>query len=137
MGEQSKMTNERKALWTLAWPVMMTTGASMSLGVIDMMMVGRLGITAIASLSVSVTWMYAVGVFGRNISGGVEPLVSQASGDKQTEIRGELFQHLLRLMCVVLIPQVLLYLNAENGLLLFENVIIGTDTTNTFYSEFY
>jgi len=113
------MKDEPKALWTLAWPVMMTTGASMSLGVIDMIMVGRLGVTAIASLSVSVTWMYAVGVFGRNISGGVEPLVSQAAGDKQTEIRGELFQHLLRLMCIVLIPQVLLYLNAENGLLLF------------------
>jgi len=25
----------------------------------------------------------------------------------------------------------------QNGLLLFENVIIGTDTSNTFYSEFY
>ena len=25
----------------------------------------------------------------------------------------------------------------QNGLLLFENVIIGTDTANTFYSEFY
>ena len=25
----------------------------------------------------------------------------------------------------------------QNGLLLFENVIIGTDTANTFYSDFY
>ena len=25
----------------------------------------------------------------------------------------------------------------QNGLLLFENIIIGTDTTNTFYSEYY
>ena len=25
----------------------------------------------------------------------------------------------------------------QNGLLLFENVIIGTDTTNTFYSQYY
>ena len=116
---ESNMKNERQALWALAWPVMMTTGASMSLGMIDMIMVGRLGITSIASLSVSVTWMYAVGVFGRNISGGVEPLVSQAAGEKQTEIRGELFQHLLRLMCIALVPQVILYLSAEKGLLLF------------------
>ena len=94
------MKKERQALWTLAWPVMMTTGASMSLGMVDMIMVGHFGATAIASLSVSVTWMYAVGVFGRNISGGVEPLVSQAAGDKQTEIRGELFQHLLQLVWV-------------------------------------
>lgn len=113
------MKKERQALWTLAWPVMMTTGASMSLGMVDMIMVGHFGATAIASLSVSVTWMYAVGVFGRNVSGGVEPLVSQASGEKQNEIRAELFQHLLLLMGIVLIPQLLLYLSAEQGLLLF------------------
>ena len=66
----------------------MTNGAMMSLGVVDMIMVGRLGPTAIASLSVSVTWMFAIGVFGRNIPASVEPLVSQAQGEKQTEIRG-------------------------------------------------
>ena len=113
------MKKERQALWTLAWPVMMTTGASMSLGMVDMIMVGHFGATAIASLSVSVTWMYAVGVFGRNVSGGVEPLVSQASGEKKNEIRAELFQHLLLLMGIVLLPQLILYLSAEQGLLLF------------------
>lgn len=113
------MNPERRALWTLAIPVIMTNGAMMSLGVVDMIMVGRLGPTAIASLSVSVTWMFAIGVFGRNIPAGVEPLVSQAAGEKQTEIRAELFQHLLRLMVIVLIPQVLLYANSESGLLFF------------------
>ena len=91
----------------------------MSLGVVDMIMVGRMGSTAIASLSVSVTWMFAIGVFGRNIPAGVEPLVSQAAGEKQTEIRAELFLHLLRLMVIVLIPQTFFYLNAESSLLLF------------------
>ena len=113
------MNVERRALWTLAWPVILTNGAMMSLGVVDMIMVGRLGPTAIASLSVSVTWMYAIGVFGRNIPAGAEPLVSQAAGEKQTEIRGELFQHLVRLMLIVAIPQIVLYMNAESGLLLF------------------
>ena len=113
------MNAERRALWTLAIPVIMTNGAMMSLGVVDMIMVGRLGPTAIASLSVSVTWMFAIGVFGRNIPAGVEPLVSQAAGEKQIEIRAELFQHLLRLMVIVLIPQVFFYLNAESSLLLF------------------
>ena len=112
------MNSERSLLWTLAWPVMMTTGASMSLGVVDMIMVGRLGATAIASLSVSVTWMFAVGVFGRNISGGVEPLVSQAAGDNQKRIRAGLYQHLLYIMLIALIPQLLLYSFAEEGLLL-------------------
>ena len=113
------MNSERRALWTLAVPVIMTNGAMMSLGVVDMIMVGRLGPTAIASLSVSVTWMFAIGVFGRNIPAGVEPLVSQAAGEKQTEIRAELFQHLLRLMVIVLIPQAFFYLNAESSLLVF------------------
>ena len=113
------MNLERRALWTLAVPVILTNGAMMSLGVVDMIMVGRLGPTAIASLSVSVTWLFAIGVFGRNIPAGVEPLVSQATGDKQTEIRAELFQHLVRLMFIVAVPQILLYMNAERGLLLF------------------
>ena len=112
------MKTERALLWQLAWPVMMTTGASMSLGVVDMLMVGRLGTTAIASLSVSVTWMFAVGVFGRNISGGVEPLVSQAVGEEQDTIRAGLYQHLLYMMLIVLVPQVFLYSFAEQGLLL-------------------
>ncbi len=114
-----RMNAERRALWTLAWPVILTNGAMMSLGVVDMIMVGRLGPTAIASLSVSVTWMYATAVFGRNIPAGVEPLVSQVAGEKQTETRARLFQHLLRVMVLALIPQVCLYLSAERGLLLF------------------
>ena len=107
-----------KELWSLAWPVMLTTGASMSLGTIDMIMVGHLGATSIAALSVSVTWMYAAGVFGRNISAGIEPLVSQASGKEQFKIRAELYQHMLRLLVIVLIPQMFLYFFAEQGLLL-------------------
>ena len=63
------MNTERRALWTLAIPVIMTNGAMRSLGGVDMSMVGRLGPTAIASLSVSVTWMFAIGVFG--LSGSV------------------------------------------------------------------
>ena len=113
------MNAERRALWTLAWPVILTNGAMMSLGVVDMIMVGRLGPTAIASLSVSVTWLFAVGVFGRNLPAGAEPLVSQASGENQMQIRAELFQHLIRLMLIVAVPQTLLYMNAERGLLLF------------------
>ena len=94
------MQSESKEILTLAWPVMLTTGASMGLGVVDMLMVGGLGATALASLSVSVTWLYAVGVFGRHISGGVEPLVSQATGEKQQETRTRLFQHLFCILCL-------------------------------------
>ena len=114
------MDSETKEIWKLAWPVILTTGASMGLGVVDMIMVGHLGSTAIASLSVSVTWLYAVGVFCRHLSGGVEPLVSQASGENREEVRARLFQHLLCILCIVLFPQMLLYSIAEQGMLFFD-----------------
>ena len=36
--------------------------ATMSMGLVDMMMLGRIGAEALASLSLSITWWVAVGV---------------------------------------------------------------------------
>ena len=110
---------EGKALWKLALPVILTTAASMMLGVVDLIMVGRLGPEAIAGLSVAVTWLYGSGVFIRHLAGGVEPLVSQASGREQDAIRGKLFQHVLWASVFFFLPQVCLYFVAEKALLFF------------------
>ena len=67
-------------LWRLSWPVALSMLATISMGLVDMMMLGRIGAEALASLSLSITWWVTVGVFSRNICRGLEPFVSQAFG---------------------------------------------------------
>ena len=82
-------------LWRLSWPVALSMLATMSMGLVDLMMLGRIGAEALASLSLSITWWVAVGVFSRNICRGLEPFVSQAFGaERHDEVRNWLLQGL-------------------------------------------
>ena len=82
-------------LWRLSWPVALSMLATMSMGLVDLMMLGRIGAEALASLSLAITWWVAVGVFSRNICRGLEPFVSQAFGaERHGEVRNWLLQGL-------------------------------------------
>src|SRR5262249_30399444 len=50
----------RRRTWTLAWPVIFSFSIESLVGLLDMLMVGRLGATAVASVGVGVQIMGAV-----------------------------------------------------------------------------
>ena len=69
--------------------------ATMSMGLVDLMMLGRIGAEALASLSLAITWWVAVGVFSRNICRGLEPLSHWCFGaERHGEVRNWLLQGL-------------------------------------------
>src|SRR5258706_13791638 len=58
-----------RMIWALAWPVILTLSIESLVGLVDMLMVGRLGATAVAAVGVGVhvlsavtTTMFAVGM---------------------------------------------------------------------------
>lgn len=71
---------EIRLLWHLAWPVSLGMLALMGMGVVDTMMVGRLGGDAMAAVAVSMTWFFGVAIVAIGALRAVDPLVSQAFG---------------------------------------------------------
>lgn len=108
--------NPWRELWVLSWPVAFAMLATMSMGLVDMVMLGRLGPEALAALSLSITWWVTVGVLSRNISKGLDPFVSQAFGAKRLdEVRQWLPQGLYA-SAVLAPPYMFMMIFAATGL---------------------
>jgi MATE family multidrug resistance protein len=64
----------------LAIPVVLAELGWMAMGLVDTIMVGRVGATAIGAVSIGGTLFYTVAVFGAGLMLGLDTLVSQAFG---------------------------------------------------------
>lgn len=71
---------EVRALLRLGLPVSITQLGVMMLGVVDTMMVGHLGTTALDAAALGSLWMWGTVVFGVGLVFGMDPIVSQAHG---------------------------------------------------------
>lgn len=67
-------------LATLAWPVMLAQLGMVSMGAVDLLMVGRLGEAATASLGLGNTYSFGLVVLAIGAAQGIDPLVTQAYG---------------------------------------------------------
>jgi MATE family multidrug resistance protein len=65
---------------TLAAPVVLAELGWVSMGIVDALMVGRLGAHAIGAVGLASTLFFAVGVFSMGLLLGLDPLVAQAFG---------------------------------------------------------
>jgi len=71
---------EVRALLRLGLPAAGTQLASMLLGVVDTMMVGRLSTEALDAVALGHLWIYGTMIFGMGLIWGMDPLMSQAHG---------------------------------------------------------
>jgi multidrug resistance protein, MATE family len=71
---------ELRALLRLGLPVSVTQLGVMLLGVVDTMMVGHLGTTALDAAALGSLWVWGTAVFGIGLVLGMDPIVSQAHG---------------------------------------------------------
>lgn len=71
---------ELRALLRLGLPVSVTQLGVMMLGVVDTMMVGHLGTTALDAAALGSLWVWGTAVFGIGLVFGMDPIVSQAHG---------------------------------------------------------
>lgn len=69
----------------IAYPVMLGQLGQVSVGLVDNLMIGRLGSTSLAAVSTANSIFIVVLIFGIGLSTGITPLVAQADGKKQYE----------------------------------------------------
>ena len=80
MSTQRDTRAEVEALLRLGLPAAGTQLASMMLGVVDTMMVGRLNTEALDAVALGHLWIYGTMIFGMGLLWGMDPIMSQAHG---------------------------------------------------------
>src|SRR5579872_4536950 len=77
-----EIRNEARPMLRLAMPLVLSELGWMTMGVVDIMMVGRLpdSATAIAAVSLGSNLFYAVAIFGSGLMLGLDTLVAQSYG---------------------------------------------------------
>lgn len=75
-----EMRQELPPLVKLATPIVLAELGWMTMGVVDTLMVGRLGAAPLGGVAIGSVFFYAVAVFGMGILLGLDTLVSQAFG---------------------------------------------------------
>ena len=90
----------------------------MAMGVIDTMMVARIGAPELAAVAIASTWAWSSGSLAQGIIHGMDPLVSQAHGAGDHEGVALALQRGLVVATVVSIPLTILWLATADVLAL-------------------
>jgi putative MATE family efflux protein len=75
-----------RIVWSLAWPAIMTFGLESLVGLIDALMVGRLGATAVAGVGVGTQILHTVSVMNMALATGTVALVARHVGANEREV---------------------------------------------------
>jgi MATE family multidrug resistance protein len=98
--------------WHLAYPVMLSQLGHVMMGVTDSIMVGHIGSTSLAAVSLSNVIFNVILLFGIGVSYAITPLVASAAGLRNNDEVVETVRHGL-------------VINLINGLILIGIVILG------------
>jgi putative MATE family efflux protein len=88
VSEQATRVELARIVWALAWPVILTFGLESLVGLVDMLMVGRLGAAAVAGVGVGTQILHAVDVVIISVSTGTLALVARHVGARE-KLRAE------------------------------------------------
>lgn len=110
---------EFRTLFALSAPVAAAQLGMMTMGVIDTMMVARVGLDALAAVAVAATWAWSSSALAQGIVQGMDPLVSQGHGEGDGDAVGLALQRGIVVACLVSLPLVGLWLMTEWLLLFF------------------
>jgi MATE family multidrug resistance protein len=109
---------EFRKLTSLALPVMLAQVASMLIGTVDTMMVGRVGQDALAAAAIANAWFFAVLLVGEGVIHGIDPIISQAHGSGDGPSTAVAMQRGVVLALLLSVPLSLLLACSEPMLLL-------------------
>ena len=86
------LTEYRKNL-KIAYPVMLGQLGQVAVGVVDSLMIGRLGTSNLAAVSVANGIFFIILIFGIGLSTAITPLVAQADGEKNLNKVSKILSH--------------------------------------------
>lgn len=110
---------ETSLLARLALPVVLAQIGWMTLGLVDLWMVGKLGPEALAGVALGDLWVYGTLLVAQGIMMGLDPIVSQAHGAGQGARAGEALQRGIVLAILLAVPVMVLWAITAPTLRLF------------------
>lgn len=105
-----RLRDEAMHLLRLAAPVIGTQLGMMTLGVVDTVMVGHLGVEAIGAASLGNVWVMGTLIAGMGLVLGIDPLVSQGHGARDANKMGQALQQGFAIATLSSLPIALLWL---------------------------
>jgi len=105
--------SEAGTLFALSAPIALAQVGQMAMGVVDTLMVARLGVTALAAVAIASTWVWSSGALAQGIVQGMDPIVSQAHGAKDGDAVALAFQRGLVIAGLVSLPLMAVWLATE------------------------
>jgi len=108
---------EAGTLFAISAPIALAQVGHMAMGVVDTLMVARVGVTELAAVAVASTWVWSSGSLAQGIVQGMDPLVSQAHGAGDGDAVALAFQRGLILAVLVALPLMGFWLCTESILL--------------------
>jgi MATE family multidrug resistance protein len=112
---QAKWRQELAAMVALAVPVVLSELGWMAMGIVDTIMVGRLGPAAIGAVALGNAVYYTPALFGIGVLLGLDTLVAQAYGRKDHDECHRWLAQGVYLACIVTPPLMLLVFLASFG----------------------
>ena len=109
MSTQHPIRREIRVLTRLAVPVAGGQLASMLLWFVDLLMIGRVGVDALAAASLGRTWLISVLIFAMGLIFGIDPIASQAHGARDRETLGLALQWGVTTALLAGIPSAILW----------------------------
>jgi MATE family multidrug resistance protein len=110
--------SEFRTLLGLSVPVVAAQVGFMAMGVIDTMMVARIGVAELAAVAIATTWSWSSSSLFQGFVHGMDPLVSQAHGAGDGDGAGLALQRGVVIACASSIPLMALWIATEPLLIL-------------------
>ena len=110
------IAGELRALARLAWPVVLGNLGTMGMGVVDTLMVGRLGAESLAAVAIGATWSFAALIPAMGACSGLDPWFAQAYGAGRPDEAGRALVRGALVLAVMAAPVVALHLVAAPAL---------------------
>lgn len=106
-----------RRLFTIAGPIMLTQLGMMGFGVVDTLMLGRVGIAELDAAALGNVWSWGTMVFGLGVMIGLDPIIAQAHGREDGEHAALAMQRGLVVAGLISIPLIGLGALTEEALL--------------------
>ena len=116
----SFVREETRRLTQLATPVIITQVSMMLMGVVDVVMVGHLGVDELDGASLGRLWVFGTLLFGLGIVMGIDPIVAQAHGSRDSRRMSLAVQQGLVIAGLASIPVAIMWAFTEESLLLLQ-----------------
>jgi MATE family multidrug resistance protein len=120
----STLRQELVGVARLSAPVVLVQLGLMTVGVVDTLMLGRVGVTELAASALANSWQWVFLSLGLGLVMGIEPLISQAHGAGDGEAAGLALQRGIVVALLAGVPVALAMAGTREGLLL-----LGQDPT--------